>query len=119
MSRRPRFLPRWALWLALCAWLLAAQQQAWLHPLAHLHGLHGLHGPSPNLARDAASAHDEAGLDCALCLACAALAHPATAAGTASPALPQAEAGVAILTEPGLAARAPVAAHNRGPPGRA
>ncbi len=116
MTRRcPKSLLRWAVWLALGGLLLAAQQQALLHPLMHLHGSAQRHAD----AQAEAAAHDEAAPDCALCLACAAAAHLAAAAAHGMAAPPWSGGPAVATAGQALAARALSLWHNRGPPGPA
>ena len=89
--------------LALGWLLLAAQQVALQHPLAHLE----------------APAQDAAEPDCRLCLACAAAVHLAAAAAGVAPASPPCDTRGADIAPAGVVARAPVTGHNRGPPGEA
>jgi len=100
--------------LALCAMLLAAQQQLRVHALSHLGDEHAAASIAPGAGQDHQPGH-EAGT-CALCLAGAAAAHlmpaaPGMAPGLATPWFAVAAAAARHEPRPTVATR-----FIRGPP---
>jgi hypothetical protein len=100
--------------LALCALLLAAQQQLHLHALSHLDDEHAAAAAVPASGHDHDAGH-EAGA-CAVCLATAAAAHLMPAAALLAPQRALRWQAPAAALAPAERRASAATRHIRGPP---